>query len=79
MILGTRSWAESAVSIKHVGKGGEHLMGKEEGKENPLACLCVCHPSPSHQDQEVKIFRGKNLSQGKLKRCQHNLRQHLHS
>ena len=55
-------------------------MGKEEGKENPLACLCVCHSSPSHQDQEVKIFkRKKNLSQGKLKRCQHNLRQHLHS
>ena len=54
-------------------------MGKEEGKENPLACLCVCHPSPSHQDQEVKIFRRKNMSQGKLKRCQHNLRQHLHS
>ena len=56
-------------SIKHVGKGGEHLMGKEEREENPLACLCLCHSSPAHQDQEVKIFRKKNLSQGKLKRC----------
>ena len=62
MILWTRNWAESAVrrkNIKDVGKGGEHLVGKEEGEENPLACPCVCHSSTSDQDQEVKIFREK--------------------
>ena len=71
MILGTQSWAESAVrsqSIQHVGKGGQHLVGKKEGEENPLACPCVCHSSPSDQDQEVKIFGRKNFSQCKLKR-----------
>ena len=48
-------------SIQHVGKGGKHLVGKKEGEENPLACPCVCHSSPSDQDQEVKIVRKKKL------------------
>ena len=79
MILGTLGSAVDRQSIKHVGKGGEHLMGKEEREENPMACLCVCHSSPSHQDQEVTFLVRKNLSQDKLKRCLHNLKQHLHS
>ena len=60
MILGTQSWAESAGSrlgVEHVGKGGEHLLGEEERKEDPVACLGICHPSPSHPDQEVTFFK----------------------
>ena len=72
MILGTQSWAESAGSrlgVEHVGKGGEHLLGEEEREEDPVACLGICHPSPSHPDQEVTFLRGQKLSQSKLKRC----------
>ena len=73
MIPGTQSWAESAGSrlgVEHVGKGGEHhLLGEEEREEDPVACLGICHPSPSHPDQEVTFLREQKLSQRKLKRC----------